>query len=125
MTQPSGAQQVDATFAALADPTRRAIVAMLAQRPHRAGELAASFDVSAPAVSRHLKVLRQSGLVHDLPQPDDRRLRVYALRPEPIADLAHWLADVQQFWDGQLASFKLFAENHSRASDRPPQKPQD
>jgi DNA-binding transcriptional ArsR family regulator len=104
---------IDATLSALADPTRRRIVELLRARPRRAGELVAAFDVSAPAVSRHLKVLRRSGLVSDHGVDDDARLRVYELRPEPFTALQAWLDQVQAFWTGQLGAFREHVEQRS------------
>lgn len=108
--------EIEATLAALADPTRRRIVELLRQRPHRAGELVAEFEVSAPAVSRHLRVLRRSGLVREESLPDDARVRVYELRPEPLAALQAWLDQVQAFWTDQLGAFKEHAERVSKGT---------
>lgn len=104
---------VDRTLAALADPTRRGVVDLLRKKPRRAGELAESFAMSAPAMSRHLRVLRTSGLVeedHDRDAGDDARVRVYKLKREPFDALEKWIAEVQSFWAGELASFKDYAE---------------
>lgn len=100
-------------FEALADPTRRGVVELLRKRPRRAGELADALDQSAPAMSRHLRVLRTSGLIEPAPASDpeaDARVRVYQLRPEPFAALRSWLDEVDRFWTGQLASFAAYAE---------------
>jgi DNA-binding transcriptional ArsR family regulator len=104
------AASLDSTFAALADPTRRRVVDLLRRSPQRAGELAAAFDMSAPAMSRHLRVLRQSGLVEEEGLDDDARVRVYRLRPERFAALRHWLDQVEGYWEDQLAAFKAHAE---------------
>jgi DNA-binding transcriptional ArsR family regulator len=101
---------LDRTLAALADPTRRRVVDLLRQRPMRAGELAATVDTSPPAMSRHLKVLRATGLVEAATGEGDARLRVYRLLPEPFTDLQAWLDQVQAFWAEQLGSFKRHAE---------------
>ncbi len=101
---------IDATLSALADPTRRRIVELLRDRPQRAGELAAVFELSAPAVSRHLRVLRRSGLVTGRGVDDDARLRLYELRREPFTDLRAWLETVQAFWTGQLGAFREHVE---------------
>jgi DNA-binding transcriptional ArsR family regulator len=101
---------IDDTLAALADPTRRGVVDLLRKRPRRAGELAAAFSMSAPAMSRHLRVLRRTGLVDEESLEHDARVRVYRLRPERFAALRGWLDEVEAFWDGQLASFKAHAE---------------
>lgn len=105
-----GETAIDRSFAALADPTRRAIVRALGQRPHRAGELAAQLRASAPALSRHLRVLREAGLVHDLAIDDDARVRLYELAPSALAPLRHWLDDLEAMWSEQLQAFKAFAE---------------
>ncbi|APR83370.1 Transcriptional regulator, ArsR family protein [Minicystis rosea] len=101
---------VDTTLAALADPTRRRVVDLLRERPRRAGELSDALSMSPPAMSRHLRVLRQGGLVEEDHAGDDARVRVYRLRPEPFDGLRRWVEDVEQFWGGQLASFKAHAE---------------
>lgn len=101
---------VDATLSALADPTRRRVVDLLRTKPHRAGELAERARTSAPAMSRHLRVLRTSGLVEAGPVEHDARLRVYRLRQEPFAALQAWLDQVQGFWETQLGAFKEHAE---------------
>lgn len=101
---------VDDTFAALADPTRRRIVELLRDRPRRAGELAAEFDVTGPAVSRHLRVLRRSGLVEERGIDADARVRIYHLRPEPLAGLRAWVDQVQAFWSDQLDAFRQHVE---------------
>ena len=103
---------LDRTLAALADPTRRQVVDLLRERPRRAGELAAGCATSAPAMSRHLRVLRASGLVEvEAEQIDhDARMRVYRLRPEPFVTLQAWLNHVESFWNEQLGAFKAYAE---------------
>ncbi|MCY1040418.1 metalloregulator ArsR/SmtB family transcription factor [Corallococcus sp. bb12-1] len=101
---------LDRTLSALADPTRRGVVDRLRQRPHPAGELAAAFDMSPPAMSRHLRVLRQTGLVEENIDADDARVRVYRLRPEPFAALRGWLDEVESFWEDPLGAFKAHAE---------------
>src|SRR5215211_1599691 len=80
----------------------------------RAGELAASAETSAPAMSRHLRVLRATGLVEAAGVDDDARLRVYRLRREPFVALQAWLDQVEAFWGEQLGAFKAHAERRSR-----------
>jgi DNA-binding transcriptional ArsR family regulator len=105
---------LDTTLSALADPTRRQVVELLRERPRRAGELAAACALSGPAMSRHLRVLRASGLVKvDVAEgqgEQDARLRVYRLRPEPFVGLQAWLDQVQAFWTDQLEAFKAHVE---------------
>ena len=105
---------LDATLAALADPTRRQVVDLLRAGPRRAGELAAEAAMSAPAMSRHLRVLRSTGLVEAESDDDDARLRLYRLRPERFVALQAWLDQVQAFWGEQLGAFKAHAERARR-----------
>ena len=84
----------------LADPTRRSIFERLADGPQAVGELAGHFPVSRPAVSQHLRVLKDAGLVTD--RPDGRR-RLYAVDQRGIEDMRDWL---DRFWDRALAAFK-------------------
>lgn len=88
-----------AVFEALADPTRRRVLELLAERERSAGELAQSFAVSRPAVSRHLRVLRDAGLVR---WRGDAQRRIYALEPLPLAELDDWLAPYRRFWRDAL-----------------------
>ncbi len=104
------ALHLDRTFAALADPTRRRVVDLLRKRPRRAGELADAVKMTAPAMSRHLRVLRHSGLVAEEALDDDARVRVYRLRPERFAEVRDWLAEVELFWTDQLDAFKAHVE---------------
>ena len=91
---------------ALADGTRGRIVEMLAARPHTATEIHRAFPIAAPAVSRHLRVLREAGVVEERRPGHDRRVRVYALRAEPMGELAGWLEALSEGWQAQLESFK-------------------
>lgn len=101
---------IDSTLAALADPTRRGVIDLLRERPMRAGELAAAARMSGPAMSRHLRVLRAGKLIAESHPENDARQRIYRLRPEPFHALQAWLEQVEQFWNGQLDAFKVFAE---------------
>lgn len=101
---------LDKTFSALADPTRRRVVELLRKKPRRAGDLAAAFGMSAPAMSRHLRVLRRTRLVEEDSLEEDARVRVYRLRRERFAALRGWLDEVEAFWGGQLEAFKEHAE---------------
>jgi DNA-binding transcriptional ArsR family regulator len=107
------ANNVDETLSALADPTRRRIVELLRGQPQRAGELAAAFDMSAPSVSRHLRVLRRGGLIGAYGVDNDARLRVYELRQEPFDALQAWLDQVSAFWTDQLGAFRDHVERTS------------
>jgi DNA-binding transcriptional ArsR family regulator len=86
-------------FDAVGDPTRRRIIEILGDGERSAGELAAEFTTSRPAVSRHLRVLREAGLVR---WRGDAQRRVYALDPGPLAELDAWLLPYRHFWAGRL-----------------------
>jgi DNA-binding transcriptional ArsR family regulator len=107
-------RSVDRTFAALADPYRRRTIELLGQRPRRAGELAEVLKLPAPAMSRHLRALKQSGLVDETHPPFDARVRIYALKDGAMADLKKWLAETERMWADQLASFKAHVERKSK-----------
>ena len=110
MSQPSAA--LDRTLAALADPDRRRAIDLLRQGPLRAGDLATAIGLPAPAMSRHLRVLRQSGLVEESHPEFDARVRIYSLRAGPIAELRQWLDETEAMWVEQLAAFKKHVEGH-------------
>lgn len=101
----SGAK-LDRTLAALAVPGRRRIVDLLRERPRRAGELADATRSSFPAVSRHLRALRESGLVDEQRDALDSRVRIYQLRPQPMAELKAWLEQTENAWASQLGAFR-------------------
>jgi DNA-binding transcriptional ArsR family regulator len=88
---------------ALADPTRRRLVELLAEGERSAGELASHFPTSRPAISRHLRVLREHGLVRSR---GDGRRRLYALEPAPLAELDEWLARYRSFWTNRLEALE-------------------
>jgi DNA-binding transcriptional ArsR family regulator len=104
------ADDVDAFFEVLADPTRRQVVRLLSTQPQRAGELAKAAGVSAPVISRHLRILLAAGVVADERVPGDARLRVFRLNPEPLVALRAWLDQLQAQWNEQLGSFKKYVE---------------
>ncbi len=95
---------------ALSDPTRLGVVQLLSTRPRRAGELAEATGLSAPAMSKHLRVLLQAGIVADERVTDDARVRMFRLRPESIVALRAWLDQLQAHWDDQLGAFKRHVE---------------
>lgn len=90
---------MDTALGALADPIRRRVLELLADRDLSAGEIASSFDVSRPAVSRHLRVLRAAGLVH---ARRDSRRRVYTLDPAPLTEVGAWLEKYGRLWPDRL-----------------------
>ncbi|GAA1593107.1 metalloregulator ArsR/SmtB family transcription factor [Kribbella sancticallisti] len=102
--------EVDRFFEVLADPTRRQVVRLLGEGPQRAGQLAAATGASAPAMSRHLRILLSARLITDERVPDDARLRVFRLRQEPVVAVQAWLDQVQAHWQEQLGAFKKHVE---------------
>jgi DNA-binding transcriptional ArsR family regulator len=101
---------IDRTLAALADPHRRHVVDLLRERPHRAGELAQRAGLSLPAMSRHLRQLRECGLVAESHPEFDARVRIYTLDPRPMTALKRWLEETEALWSVQLAAFKRHVE---------------
>lgn len=101
---------LDDLFSALADEHRRGVVSLLREGPRRAGELADALDLPAPAMSKHLKVLRESGLIEPSFDDSDARAKVYRLKPERFGELRDWLDDVERFWSAQLGAFAKYAE---------------
>jgi DNA-binding transcriptional ArsR family regulator len=106
--------RIDKTFAALADPHRRCTVELLSKRPRRAGELADALGLPAPAMSRHLRQLKQSGLVEETHPEFDARVRIYALKDGAMAELKRWLAETEAMWAAQLSGFKAHVEKKRR-----------
>ena len=98
---------LDATFGALADPTRRAIVARLARGEAMVTELAEPFEVSLPAISKHLRVLESAGL---LQREIDGRVHRCRLAAEPMKDAAAWIAQYRAFWETQFDALEKYLE---------------
>jgi DNA-binding transcriptional ArsR family regulator len=113
---------VDRTLAALADPHRRQVVDLLSRGPRAAGDLARELALSPPSMSRHLRTLRESGLVEESHPTFDARVRIYALRPEPMANLLRWLEEAERLWSEQLLAFKAHLERKAEAE--PDAKPE-
>jgi DNA-binding transcriptional ArsR family regulator len=101
---------LDATLAALADPHRRAVVELLRAGPRPAGEIARAVGLAPPAMSRHLRTLRRSGLVDEHHPEFDARVRVYQLRPGAMSELRAWLEETERMWSEQLTAFKTHLE---------------
>jgi DNA-binding transcriptional ArsR family regulator len=109
----SAAADLGAVLTALADPHRRQVIDLLREKPRRASELARAAGLSPPAMSRHLRSLRQAGLVEESHPVFDARVRVYRLRPAPMASLKAWLEETERLWTDQLAAFKTHLEQGS------------
>jgi DNA-binding transcriptional ArsR family regulator len=95
---------MEAVVSAIADPTRRRVLELVRDGERAAGEIAGAFAISRPAVSRHLRVLREAGLVRER---RDGRLRLYRADPAPLGELRSWL---DAYWSGRLAALKALAE---------------
>lgn len=102
---------VDRIFAALADPVRRRAVELLGERPRSAGELAGDLGLAPPAMSRHLRALKDGGLVEDGHPDFDARVRIYSLKDGATDALKQWLAETEALWMHQLAAFKRHVED--------------
>jgi len=102
--------KLDSTLAALSDPSRRAVIELLRKAPLCSSEIADRLSMSRPAMSRHLRVLRRSGLVEESEDESDARIRLYSLRRERFSELKGWVEQVEAFWSDQLSSFKAHAE---------------
>ena len=106
---------LDRTFSALADPTRRAILARLALGDVSVGELAAPFAVSPPAISKHLKVLERAGL---LAREKDGRVHRCRLEPGPMREAAAWIERCRRFWEDQFDALDHYLEQLQREEDK-------
>ncbi len=114
----SSSDRLDATFAALADPTRRAILARLARGEASVMELAAPFDMSQPAISKHLKVLEGAGLIST--EADGRR-RLRRIEAKPLAEANAWIETYRVFWEAKFDALDDYLEElkAARASSKP------
>lgn len=99
--------RLSATFAALADPTRRAILARLLSGERSVTELAAPFDMSMPAVSKHLRVLERAGLIHRRRDAQWRRCRI---APAPLKEVAAWTERYRRVWEERLDRFDVYLQ---------------
>lgn len=108
--------QLDRVLTALADPYRRRAVELLRERPRRAGELADALGLAAPAMSKHLRALKESDLVEETHPEFDARVRVYSLKAGAMGGLKEWIDETERRWAGQLASFKAHVEGRERES---------
>ena len=106
---------MESTFEVIAEPTRRRILDLLVDGERPVGDLVAELDMSQPAVSRHLRVLRDAGLVR---ARTDAQRRVYRLDPEPLAALDDWLRPYRQLWAASLASLARHLDEMDDEDDR-------
>ena len=108
-------QSLDAVFAALADPTRRAILSRLAAGAAAVNEIAAPFAMSQPAVSKHLKVLERAGLIE---RDVDKQRRPARLKAEPMAAAVRWLEEFEQFWSASFDQLDGLLEQLQKAEKK-------
>jgi DNA-binding transcriptional ArsR family regulator len=106
---------LDATFAALADPTRRAILARLASGEASVNELAEPFEMSQPAISKHLKVLERAGLIS---RGNDAQRRPRRLEPQPLAEATAWLERYRQHWEASYRRLDALLDEMKTAARR-------
>ncbi len=117
-SDPEREKQLDLTFGALSDPTRRAILGQLSGGPSTVGKLAEPFDMSRPAISKHLRVLERAGLVTT---EKDGRVSRCSLDARPIRAAAEWVEVYRMFWEQQLDSLARYFEqrDHSPSPNQP------
>ncbi|NIZ62161.1 transcriptional regulator [Sedimentitalea sp. CY04] len=113
----SSSQNLDAIFAALADPTRRAILSKLAAGDAGVNELAEPFEMSQPAISKHLKVLERAGLVE---RAIDKQRRPARLKAKPMAAAVNWLEDFKEFWSSSFDQLDDLLETLKQAEQKEP-----
>jgi len=109
-----GAAMPSATWSALADPHRREALALLLDRPRPVGELVERLGLSQPSTSKHLRVLREAGLVR---VRQDAQRRVYAVDPGPLAELDAWLEPYRRLWDARLDALERHLDRTSTEED--------
>lgn len=112
---PAASEQLNSTFAALADPTRRAILARLASGEATVSELAEPFDMTQPAISKHLKVLEQAGLIS---RDRDAQRRPSRLEPKRLAEASAWLDRYRQFWEASFNRLDAVLDDRTRKKTR-------
>jgi DNA-binding transcriptional ArsR family regulator len=110
-----GNHQLDATFAALADPTRRAILARLASGDASVAELAEPFEMSQPAISKHLKVLERAGLIS---RGQDAQRRPRRLEAKALGDAAEWLENYREYWEGNFQRLDSLLDELKRVAKK-------
>ena len=104
----TASQQMDLVFGALADPTRRAILARLADGEATVNELVAPFELSQPTISKHLKVLEGAGLVS---RGRNAQFRPVRLNAKPLAEASRWIGDYRRFWDESLDQLEAYVKD--------------
>jgi DNA-binding transcriptional ArsR family regulator len=116
---PSTPRTLDATFAALADPTRRAILARLASGEASVTELAEPFEMSQPAISKHLKVLERAGLIS---RGQDAQRRPRKLEAKPLAEATEWLENYRRYWESSFQHLDALLDEMKTTQQKPAHK---
>jgi len=111
-------RDLDRTLDALSDPTKRAVIRILLKKPRRAGDLAQELSLSPPAMSRHLRTLRRSGLITENGIEEDARVKLYRIDARAFAPLRTWLEQIESYWGEQLGAFKAHVERNPRRPNR-------
>ncbi len=112
-------QRLDTTFAALANSTRRAILARLTEGPATVNDLAAPFEMQLPAISKHIKVLERAGLVE---RTRDAQYRPCALNPEPLAEVSSWTERYRPIWEARFDRMDSYIRQLQATTSRRPRK---
>jgi DNA-binding transcriptional ArsR family regulator len=112
-------ERLDATFSALSDPTRRAILGMLMRGERTIGQLASRFEMSLPAVSKHVRVLERAGLTR---VRREGRVRRCTLQPTPMREAADWIARYERYWEAGLDRLEAYLEEQEREENERWQK---
>jgi len=115
MVTSDDSHQLDLIFGALAGATRRRILARLADGETTVGELAAPFEISRPAISKHLRVLERAGLIH---RTRDGRVRRCELEAAPMREASEWVERYREFWEDRLDSLAAYLEKHGPETGR-------
>jgi DNA-binding transcriptional ArsR family regulator len=117
---------VESVFEVIAEPSRRAILSLLVSSPQSVGEIERQLGMSQPAVSKHLRVLRDAGFVESTV---DAQRRLYRLKPEPLREMDTWLAQFRRFWSAHVDALERHLDrmnrdrmNHDRMDQKPPKK---
>ncbi len=116
----SNSERLDATFAALADPTRRAILARLASGEASVNDLAKPFEMSQPAISKHLRVLERAGLISSARDAQRRPRRIEA---QPLAEASDWLENYRKFWQGSFEKLDALLDELKSLDKKARKKP--
>lgn len=115
LKKPAGQEDGDGVFGAIADPTRRAILDLLRHRELCAGDIARNFSVSRPAIARHVRVLRQAGLLHER---SDATSRFYSLDGKALQTVDTWLSPYRLFWAARLVDLKRVVEEQMEEEEK-------